>query len=892
MDARSELLNMVYPAIAQRIEAGDRFTPEVLREHIKRFVEPLKMLNASIEITEEDVEVAARKIETLIDVQLDESVYIEKGYEAWLDQRRAEIDPYYWDRYRDWLRQQGLPPAVVAEMGASTDRVLDLLRDPNSLGSWDRRGLVMGHVQSGKTAHYTGLVCKAADAGFKVIIVIAGVHNNLRNQTQRRLDQGFIGEHRTRELTSVRRERIGVGKISHERRPVGFTSSHQDFTKATADAMGVSFSALSEPAIFVIKKNPTTLRRLIEWLKPVAGDAMDDTLLLIDDEADNASINVAYSKSEISTINDLLRRLLKMFNRSAYVGYTATPFANIFIDPTSSDEMVADDLFPRSFIFGLDAPTDYFGARQVFQDDSQSFLRWIDDSEDLIPVRHKKRHIIPALPESLSNAVRCFVLTRAVRILRGDGQEHSSMLINASRFVDVQHDLKALVVRQMEQIRDSARLFHALPVEQADTDLEIKRLHQQFDSEFGRVEFSWAEVLPQLWTAAAPIRIVAINNKSADALNYSEHSTGLHVIAVGGLSLSRGLTLEGLSTSYFLRNSQMYDTLMQMARWFGYRPGYEDLCRIWMTEEVAGWYTHIAESVDELRVQLKQMASDGRSPEEFGLKVRAHPASLIVTARNRMGAGESRTLQIGLAQRNIQTHALSNQDREHNIAAGNAFMSALSNAGYGWEKRKQVPGGFLIKDVPIDLVCAFIAAYRNSTRSLLTDTEAVLRYIGGRPEEMQSWDVFVAHRREPSPAGTSSVLGPVINLRTRTVDVQGSTVEFRQANFLDPSDEKAGLSQSEIETAEQAYRDENRPGRDGKYNYPARAYRSHRKRPQLGLHLLSLSGATSLGDEPWLAWNISFPKTSAPNETTAYVVNAVWLDEFIESEGDGDEYGD
>lgn len=893
MDAREELFQTVYPLVLRQIEQGAKPTPVFLRDSVAAFASPVMLMNPGLVINEADAAAVARRIETLIDVVLDAGIVVEKGYEAWLDRRRLQIQPFYWERYRTWLGQEGLPPAVVAEIGAGTDRVLDLLRDPHKDGSWDRRGLVVGNVQSGKTAHYTGLVAKAADAGYRVIIIIAGIHNNLRNQTQGRIDEGFIGEHRVRERSSVRRELIGVGRINPDRRPVGLTSSNQDFTKATADAMGFSFGALAEPAVFVIKKNPTTLRNLIEWLRPpVAGQTIDAPLLLIDDEADNASINVAYSKNEISVINGRIRELLDLFGRSAYVGYTATPFANIFIDPVTEDQMVNEDLFPRSFIVSLDAPSNYLGARRVFLEEPESFLRWIDDAEDILPTRHKKDHVFVQVPDSLVDAIRAFVLTRAVRIIRGDGARHSSMLINASRFVGVQTRIRNHVVIHLEAIRDSARLHHALPEEKAITDPGIAALQRVFFAEFADTGVSWHDVLAQLWEASAPIKVVAVNSKSSDNLHYDDYPKGLHVIAIGGLALSRGLTLEGLSTTYFLRNSQMYDTLLQMGRWFGYRPQYEDLCRIWIPEEVAGWYAHIAESVDELREELRRMAADGRSPEEFGLKVRSHPATLIVTARNKMGAGETRTVRIGLALRNIQVRALSVADREANIAAGARLIGSLQGVGRDAATLEPVTGGLLVRDVPLELVRRFLIEFRNNSYSMLTDPEAVLSYIDGRTEEMELWDLFLAQLRDEGDGGISDVIGLPLRIRSRTVDERQGRVEFRKANFLDPNDEKVGLNDQQIEAAELSFRSHT-SAHEGKYNYPAVCYREERTRPQLGLHLLHLKvGGENRGDlpQPWLAWNISFPGTARANETTEYVVNAIWLADYLTNDvaEDGD----
>jgi hypothetical protein len=893
MDAREVLFAAVYPVVLTRIETGAKLTGELLRASTKSIAETVMMLYPDLVMGDDVIDAVAKRIEELNDIVLSESAFVQKDSVPWLDRRRKDIDPFYWERYRTWLGQEGLPPAVVAEIGAGTDRVLDLLRDPTDESPWDRRGLVVGNVQSGKTAHYAGLVCKAADAGFRAIIIIAGVHNNLRNQTQGRIDAGFIGEHRVREGASVRREHIGVGRINPGRRPVGFTSSNHDFSKAIAKAMGVPFSALVEPAVFVIKKNPTTLKNLIDWLKPPGKDEkIQSPLLLIDDEADNASINVAYSKDQISMINGLIRDLLTMFSRSAYVGYTATPFANILIEPRSGEH---EDLFPRSFIVSLEAPNNYLGAKRIFLDDPLAFLRYIDDAEDVLPTNHKIDHLLHQIPESMIDSTRAFVLARAIRIIRGDGHKHTSMLINASRFVAVQKAIGQQVYLHLEVMRDAARLNHALPPAQASLDPEIASLKHVFDAEYAHADVSWADVLAQLWAACAPITVVEVNSESPGTLDYSAHPDGLHVIAVGGLALSRGLTLEGLSTTYFLRSSQMYDTLLQMGRWFGYRPRYEDLCRIWIPEEAAGWYAHIAESVDELREDLRTMAADGRSPEEFGLKVRAHPANLIVTARNRMGAGETRTLHIGLGGRSVQTTVLGEDDRLKNLEAGATLLSTIDSDCKQLGTFEEVAGGLLLCGVPVSHVREFLTNFSNNSISMLTDPKAILEYIDGRPDEMEAWDLFIAQLKEVGHGGTSDALGIPLRIRTRSVNREHRRMQFRKSNFLDPGDEKAGLTDEQISVAEEIYR-ENNPPVEGKYNYSALTYRMQRQRPQLGLHLLNLrtNDESPVPLQPWLAWNISFPPTAHENQTTKYVVNAIWAADFaIDSDStDGDPQDD
>ena len=409
----------------------------------KRIRELIEQCRAIFPVDDGFAETLARKFEVRHGVTMTiGSILTERGYEPWLDAARAEIDPYYWARYRQLLEvEKRFSGQVIAALNDVTDRVLGLLENPTKPGPWDRRGMVVGHVQSGKTANYTGLICKAADAGYRLIVVIAGINNNLRNQTQLRIDEGFVGRDSARLLSKRDELFVGVGRFDQTRRPVTFTNSVRDFNKSMATSLGIPLRNLNEPAVFVIKKNSTTLKNLIDWLKEHSADRgsarVDTPMLLIDDEADNASINIKYGKVEVSRVNGQIRELLALFERSCYIGYTATPFANIFIDPESDHEMLGEDLFPRHFIASLDPPTNYFGPTRVFLDDATSLVRHIEDNEELLPLKHRIDQEVFDLPGSLLDALRTFVVARAIRLARGHVDEHCSMLVNASRFTGV-----------------------------------------------------------------------------------------------------------------------------------------------------------------------------------------------------------------------------------------------------------------------------------------------------------------------------------------------------------------------------------------------------------------------------------------------------------------------
>ena len=831
------------------------------------------------------------------------------GFEPWLEDARAGLDPYYWDRYHKLLVSKDFSGHVLATLDDVTDRILGFLENPTRPGEWDRRGMVVGHVQSGKTANYTGLVCKAADAGYKVIVIIAGIHNNLRNQTQRRIDEGFVGFDSTSNLlrkTLPSQSVVGVGRFDFRRRPAAFTTSQRDFNTAIADSVGVPLQNLVEPVVFVIKKNPSTLRNLIEWL--TAHNAQRGTstirepMLLIDDEADNASINIRHRQDEVSRINGQIRQLLRLFDRSCYVGYTATPFANIFIDPDTVDEMLGHDLFPRDFIVSLDPPDNYFGATKVFTDDAERIVRHVDDHADVLPLKHRIDHHVTELPETLAAAVRVFIVARAIRLTRGHGGRHNSMLVNVSRFVAVQGQIRNEIHALVGRIRSSARVNGARPPAQATRDPEIAALRQAFEEHYAdSCGVSWPDVQSWLYESASAVNVVEVNNRAPGSLDYAAHETsGLNVIAVGGFSLSRGLTLEGLVVSYFLRNSMMYDTLLQMGRWFGYRRGYEDLCRVWMPEEAEGWYTHIAESIEELRDELARMQSVNATPKDFGLRVRSHPYTLVVTARNKMGTGRSLRVMIGLANRFVET-AILRRDRsslEANRRAAIALAGQLRRSGCPPEQGEQVNGGRLVCRAPVQVVDAFLLAFRNHEGFPITETGPVRKYIRQRQaDELREWDILFAGvtlKQAPPKSLVDSSLGFPLICQRRAPGRRSDDAMLMITNKQRVSSRgiaRIGLDDEEARRAEEEY-DANNATPTKRTNYPDRIYGPFRARALLVVHLLAIGAADDdlRGREPVVAWSISFPATSREEEKVEYVVNTTWdREHYPEDDDEGDD---
>ena len=760
------------------------------------------------------------------------------GHERWLSAARKR-EWRYWQRYREWLEKQ-LSWKAVEALDVATDTILAQLEDPVRIGPWDRRGLVVGHVQSGKTGNYTGLICKGADAGYKIIIVLAGLHNNLRSQTQIRLDEGFLGYETTPVPDDIKI--TGVGQIDSDPtiRPNYATnrSENGDFNTAAATHLGISPE--QRPWLFVVKKNKTVLERLYRWIRNHVANTQDTEtghrtvthlpLLLIDDEADHASVDTgeqvfrpdgtADEEHEPTAINSRIRKILHSFSRAAYVGYTATPFANIFIHERGETIEEGPDLFPAAFISNLGAPSDYIGPARVFglnaEGEDQGGLPLVrelvdhgsdDEPVGWMPQKHKNGHVPryagdDALPPSLVEAIDAFLLTCVVRRLRGQGRQHSSMLVHVTRFNSVQQAVHRQVQSQVLHLRQ--RLLR-----QIDHDQILERLETLWVRDFLPTNAEtrrrlpsldlpelphWDDVARVLADAVADIEVRMINGTAKDALDYSEHTnTGLKVIAIGGDKLARGLTLEGLSVSYFLRASKMYDTLMQMGRWFGYRPGYLDLCRLYTTGELCDWFRHITLAAEELRGEFDLMAETGATPRDYGLKVQSHPV-LMVTSRLKMRS--SRNLMLSFSGQLLETVALykdtvvlgRNLDATRRLIAGigppkekNTVLRVRSSVRQEWK-------GYLWEDVPAADIVDYLSTYRTHPEAYKVNSTMMSEFVESMTAsgELTHWTVALIGGGEGG--NTEIVNGVRVDMLKRESN-RSSDDRYSIGRLMSPRDE-------------------------------------------------------------------------------------------------------
>ncbi len=689
--------------------------------------------------------------------------------------RQQEIKWGFWNRYQKYLREQEkYQPGVIFQLDRLTNEILDNLYDPALTDTnFSKKGLVVGQVQSGKTSNFTGLICKAVDAGFNVVIVFAGILDDLRTQTQNRLEKCFLG-FTTKDIERIQdSERIGIGVGLIDNKPIAhaFTTVVSDFKESTVNSLGTNFQT-KEPILFVVKKNGRILANLKKWLSKK--DLDGKSVLFIDDEADNASVNTSKNKKKASSINSKIRAILDLFRRNAYVGYTATPYANIFIDRTDEN-----DLFPRHFIVNLPTPPAYLSPEKVFGLDTEGeqplpIVNIVKDYKDFVPDKHKLGDsgtlCYQNIPDSLKYAVRCFILACAIRCARGQGKKHNSMLIHLSRFQVWQNEIKLLIDRlfkfyRNEILADDSHFYNLLKRDfeenfvcgSGSLQMEYKSFIQTtkeiIDSQYSIIKkgiktITWDDVRNQLYHVVSKIEVKALNGASTDSLAYEEHQEdGYYVIAIGGDKLSRGLTLEGLTISYFLRASKMYDTLMQMGRWFGYRPGYVDVCRLFVSEEINYWFKNITIANNELREDFDYLWESNGSPQQYALKVRTSPG-LLITSPLKMFS--TKDVQVSWASTLVETYSLkrTKESIERNFKLTSDFLQGL---GQRYQKNgNDDRRGYLWLNVGPDKICDFIEHFEIAeTSRIKMNLEKMSQYIKScvsEHGELVSWRVILRNQ--------------------------------------------------------------------------------------------------------------------------------------------------
>ena len=708
--------------------------------------------------------------------QIKDPYILSQAHSHWYDEQ--ERSGIHWPALSTYLHQtKGWSTEAVDSISKSSHDVVAKLADP-ATAEFDVRGLVVGYVQSGKTANMTGVIARAVDAGYNLVVVLAGTTDKLRHQTQVRLEGDLIGRnpYNWQQLTK-RNEYAPDGSLSESGDYKGEASK-----KLPHIAPGVTMLA-------VTKKHSALLKRLIGDIKNTPALLRNKLrMLVIDDEADQASPNAGKDDEDPTVTNRRIRELLTSLPAVTYVGYTATPFANVLINPfpenvVDEDENHLEDLYPRSFIVSLPMPTGYFGAEQIFGRDPVDAEDEGGDGIDVIrdiPI-DELENLHPgsggmSLQEvpTLKTAIRWFLLVVAARLARGQAGKHSSMLVHTSHKIDDHEDLQPLIEGEVNLLRrdiTSSALLRELQALWADEGERVA------PTEFGNESVTFEQISDHLVAAVKRISIVVENSQSADRLSYENAPQA--VIAIGGNILARGLTLEGLVVTYFTRNSRQYDTLLQMGRWFGYRDGYEDLVRLWLPEKVSEAFRQLALIEHELRQEIEEYAYREARPIDFAVRIRTLPG-LQVTGRNKMR--HATTANIDYRGLHLQTIRFPRLDEK--------TLKQNWNAGARLASRAGVDPVSLVGGVSVSAVIEFFREYvvHSSHRDL--SSEWLEEYIRVNSDALRNWSVVIIQPEDRKRPQAGIALGPVVPRLVRRSRLDGT----------DPTvaDIKALMSRSDV----------------------------------------------------------------------------------------------
>jgi hypothetical protein len=789
----------------------------------------------SLKLDDEDYLRLKKECESQFFIRHKEGVCIVDDYDEpydWYTEKREKEDlvEYFWKRYKNYLIQNGkLDISSINQLEYNTLDLMNHLGNPENASPFFKRGLVIGDVQSGKTSAYIGLICKAADSGYRIVILLTGITETLRAQTQKRMEEGIIGFSITGQkdrLNGAVRKRVGVGSDGGPIKVTAMTSIEYDFIGSVDRVITTSLES-NRLIIFIVKKNTKVLNRLYHWLYDINVDRSDGKIhypmLMIDDEADNASINTNKEEDDPTKTNEIIRRIANGFTQTTYVGFTATPYANVFINPDSKEEMINDDLFPKNFIHVLPAPSNYVGATHIFGKDSKykKSLVWIHDIQEPDELsnpeefdslnsfyyKHKKEWS-GILPKSLNTSIYCFFLANVVRDLRGDSQSPRTMMVNITRFVKVQKYIQEYIELLFNEV------FNEIRVDFSEIDLNNRKikLYQDlktcWEEYFSNIDFSWEEIgkKSNLFNAIKDIQVLVVNSgKNTGKLDY-EKNPHLRAIAVGGLALSRGLTLEGLITSYFYRNTSTFDVLMQMGRWFGYRKNYEDLFRIWTSKKSADWYNEIAENTEDLKRDITRMRDAKLTPEDFGLRVRNDSDELKITAPNKMRNAADHIEQISYWGKVFDTPYLDTDldNNLHNLRISKQFIEELSAGGFAFKKEVKAKDLYFSGNIPSIYISTYLKNLSISAHNIHFDTKQILDFLGNCDESiLKNWDVVLLEGDRKNEKYNIDNKGIEIVPVERSFDVKKNRINIsgRSGRLGSPTDARCGLNKDQIDSA-------------------------------------------------------------------------------------------
>lgn len=898
---------------------------EDLDNEIHSFLQAMPFVKAMM--AEADIEALRIEAQYKYKVYCTPGVSLQDDYSArkWYteDMEAGRITPRFWNRYANYLiDSKGFAASVVEKLGSDTldSKIMNFLADPHGPACYPKRGMIIGDVQSGKTSTYIGLINKAADAGYKVFIILTGTIESLRQQTQERVDEGFVGI----DMSVKGGQRVGVGLDNKQIMASSLTSRKTDFR---ADSNQIAMTLANHSAVvFVIKKNTSVLTKLRDWLKELNTDPLTGKInvpmLLIDDEADNASVNTR-KDGDPTRINGLIRELVNVFSISNYVGFTATPYANVFIDPINVHEMFQHDLFPEDFIVALPTPSDYIGAHEIFDKNGRyhSQLTYITDAgvtaDDNYPFYYlHKRDWNSELPESVTDAIFTFYLANAIRDLKGDKNKHRSMLINMSRFTDVQFRIRDRVEEIHQAALRAIKYNLSQDFERSMGDPTLQRLYDVWMEQYSQVGFSWEQIVDVLKDAVTDIEIRVVNSsRNSEKLIYPEDEA-IRVIAIGGLALSRGLTLEGLIVSYFYRNTCTYDVLMQMGRWFGYRRNYDDLFRIWTSEDSASWYAEIADATTQLKKDMNEMRRLEMKPRQFGIRVRDDSDELQITARNKMFNARTEYETHSFYGHFMETPYLSANAAVHRENFAQVCRLIQTGIDSGLELKLRLydrnAERYLMEGVPKSLIYQMLKKIDVTRYNKDFDLKQITDFlINCTDPNLDKWDIVFI----PGIKGgkTYSVCGTEIwRAKRNHCRLTDDKLQIgSRSKLAGTRDGTAGLTQEQIENVEDLFKQDYYARNGSKYegnSFSSAAWFNYicndGRKPLLSIYLLEVTGyenqedsfnqfKTALGENtPVVGFSIGFPNTTMPMNSDRFRFKANRFYNYFEDSDDTEEGGD
>lgn len=779
--------------------------------------------------------------------------------DVWFTTRRDDIPHPYFERYRAYLRHEGFSMHVIDNIQLNCEKTLSRCADPvepTISQASKKRGMLIGDVQAGKTANYLGLINMACDYGYRVIVVLAGLTDSLRKQTQDRVDYGFIGAYSTSIGNTV--QYIGVGASNKSYHAIPLTNAENDFAKFIQKNLNAAATDFNKPVILVIKKNAKILESVHKWLKPGQNHISGNSILIIDDEADNASVNTKKPEYDPSTVNRRIRDIYNNFPIASYVGFTATPFANIFINPydVSDDDQ---DLFPADFIVQLNAPSTYVGGEKVFPSDGSipASIRKLDIGEiDFIPVKHKKDLYILFMPDSLKEAILSFLINNVIRTIRGDKHKHRSMMINVSPLNDPQERINRCVLAYITKLKNIIEQDSYKPESAFIKDADMYHLHKLYTEGDGsgvdfyaevRSDIAWIDIQHGLYEEIRQFETTIINNRYRGDMrfDYSKYAQkGARVIVIGGFVLSRGLTLEGLCVSYYSRSATAYDTLLQMCRWFGYRPRYEDICRIYLSQASIECFSAVMDAVRNLKDQFHEMELQSKTPREYGLMVQQSPdtldTTLLITARNKMlhtGVIE-RVFNYGGVYADTSKLFKDTTKNKANLNRLDDFFTALNQRGIPLTIQNN---RFMFCCVPKEDVAVLLERITIPVVNKKFDCQSLSSYIR-ESDQFPEWDIVIAtgESERIKAIGSMTIKVPSRTFHLGDADENYIRVGGSNNRIIDPGIFDSGLGLTSEKRAELLREKQNRfPGKEIGY-LSATDLLHLRKSPLLVIYYLDL----------------------------------------------------